>query len=323
MGESAEEFNYEGRLVFNQLYHLRSENGEATNKDLLSNLSSYQGGTPDNPGEGFDIVDLDRYDQDLITNLSSDTRDITYLQYKREDYTREELVNNQGEIEEVFMKNVNTADIFLVNSEFLIFRGSERITQSARENIKGVASDNFIFDEIDFSSDFLVWMIYLHNNGKAFSDKLRVERFTDAKLTGNRDIGDSTRRISGSTEIMRSAPVATAILQGKNLDTLGGYFIYEDIYHIASDISDNGRIHVKSRADIQHSSDLKRMVISVLFVSEILYISKKWMDMDPRDKYPPDSFFESILAGLEARGLSLGFSLDSITRKYKEKRREK
>jgi len=231
-------------------------------------------------------------------------------------------VNSEGESETVFARELNTVDIFWIFPDYMLFRGAKAEVQEAMVEVSTILNSTANLEDVGFHSDFLLWLFYIHNENEYLSSGIGIERLTDAKVSGERDVFGSTRRISGSTDILKSPPVITAILQNETLETIGGYFVYRDANYLSADISNSGRIHLKSRADIKQSGQLRRIILSVRFVKEILDIYHEWDQFEPEKKYPPIDFFERLYEQLQEEGVSLEVPLDDVIEDYTKKREE-
>jgi len=324
MEEQWPEFEYSGRLVFNGLSHLAEIDKKTDLREIYSKLPHYESGTPFEPGEGFNLINFTDFPEyrDLNPELTQHADSMLHFVYKREKYTEEQMVNSDGETEQVFTKDLDTVDIFLTKSGHMMFMGAKNIVKQAQDKVHAILVDQMPIEELELQSDFLVWLFYKHQQKQNISERLRTDRLTDAKVSGEADVFGSTRRISGSTDLLRSPPIITALLQNESLETIGGDFVCLGNYHISSDISKNGRIHIKSRGEIQHSSDLRRVVLSSLFVNEVLDAYDTWLKMEPKQKYPPEEFFTRLYTRLEELSVSLEFPLDRVIENYKQKREE-
>jgi hypothetical protein len=324
MADPDRKFEYNGRLVFNGLYRLDLRETEISREDVFSTFPEYQRGTPADPGKGFSHIQFDEYEEytELDPELSYSVDNIIYIKYKKEKFTEEELVNSEGEIETVFARDLNTVDIFLILPDCILFRGAKAEVQEAMAEVSTILNSTANLEHIDFHSDFLLWLFYIHEENEYLSSEIGIERLTDAKVSGERDVFGSTRRISGSTDILKSPPVITAILQNETLETIGGYFVYRDANYLSADISNSGRIHIKSRADIKQSGQLHRITLSISFIKEILDTYYEWQQLEPENRYPPIDFFERLYEQLREEGVSLEVPLDEVIEVYTKKREE-
>lgn len=319
MSDQEELFDYEGRLVFNDI-----SKADLTDPDkLFERLPEYREGSPSEPGEGFIKLNMKKVEARpyLGPDLDQSLGDRIAFRYKKEIYSEEEVVKPNGEIENAFSRSLKTADIFWVRPGYLIYRGRKEAVDDLRSVVGDLLETGEAVSPIALDHDFLIWILYMHEQNKVFSSDLRIDRLTDVKIIGSSDDFGTTSRISGSSEIVRNSTLIESILQGDQIETLGGYFIHNNII-LSADISTKGRVHVKTKAELQQATPFERVLISLLFIREVLNTYEIWQQMDNEDKYPPESFFKHIYQRLHSQDVESEPPIDSVVEKYAEKRSE-
>lgn len=325
MSESEDQFEYEGRLVFNGVFKTDTFGTDVNPERVIEDLPKYEQGSPQHPGYGFSDLDLEEL---AVTNLQDNglidlAENTISFQYIQEEFQEQEIVDIDGNSEIKYSRRHQSVDFYWIFPEFLFIRGAKSEVEEAVDKLKVVLERNIELSKLNFEPDFLIWLIYKHYRGEDLNTGINVDRLTDAKIQGSHDVFGSTRRISDSTDLVRSPPVITAILQNEDIVTIGGEFLVHNKYGLSSDISTDGRIHIKAQSnDIREANSLKRVLISILFVERLCGIYTGWLELDPSEKYPPVDFFEELYHSLENQGISTSFALDSVIDEYTAKRGE-
>ena len=325
MSEPEDRFDYEGRLVFNGTFKTDIFGADLNPERVIEDLPEYEQGSPQQPGYGFTDIDLEEL---AVSNLQSNglielAENTISFRYTQEDFQEEEIVDIEGNSEIRYSRRLQSVDFYWVFPEFLFVRGPKSEVKKAVNKLKAVWERSIELSKLDFEPDFLIWLIYKHYNGEDLNTGINIIRLTDAKIQGSHDVFGSTRRISDSTDLVRSPPVITAILQNEDIVTIGGEFLIDNRYQLSVDISTDGRTHIKAQSnDIREANSLERVLISILFVENICEIYTDWLELDPSEKYPPVDFFEELYQSLENQGISTSFTLDSVIDEYTAKRGE-
>jgi len=323
MSNHEEQFEYEGRLVFNGLF--QTDVGNVDYSGILEQLPTYHQGSPTDPGHGFAKIDLEDWigvDSLLEPELEALADETIAFRYIVEEYHEEEFVDIEGNTEVAYSRSTNTVDVYWLFPDFLFLRGTKNNVQEVKNYLRQL-SHEIQLNKMEFEPDFLIWIFYKYYSNQNLRDRFRVHRLTDAKITGEHDVFGKKRRISDSTDLIKSPSVLTAILRGEDLMTLGSHFSSGSFDKVSADISAGGRIHVKAQSgSIQDSRPLRRILISLRFIENLSSTYIQWENLEPRDKYPPVIFFEELYGELDELGISVDFALDRVIDEYNAKRGE-
>ncbi|WP_336358539.1 hypothetical protein [Haloarcula sp. CGMCC 1.6347] len=324
--KSDESFSYDGYLVFNEILSF-SETESIDSllskcplfEDLVNVEESPVGITKQPFTEYYPAPDIhpNSYEHDLL-------EEVTEVKVRNETFEKVTGLNDEGEIQELAVRSVESTDSYWVHPNFVLIRGSKSESSRAKNNFQEWTGKHNSFKSLDFDSDFLLWLFYNACHDGSISGNFKIDTLTDAKITGGKstDFGEMNRA-SESEDITRSTQVLLSILtvQGE-LTMLGGMFNYNNNY-ISADISENGRIHIKANSgDIKTFSDLRRVLISVDFVRELAFIYEYWEGLQPNERYPPLEFFEDLKDRISEPGTEFELSLDPVIEKYREKRNQ-
>jgi len=250
--------------------------------------------------------------------------DCWWFKYKITEYEEQQGYDEEGELRKIKIPSEQSCDVFITSGGYLLTRGSAadapEFTNRVIEIIDelGFSQDH---EEIEFDSDFLIWLIYQTESPQSQSLDISIERLTDAKVTGKTDIFGQENRVSGSQNVARSAPVLTGILARKAVSMLGGIFRIDDVT-LRADITSEGRIHIKVDRDIAHLGSAGRVIAAVQFAQRLCNIYSEWKDGGVQNRYPPDDFFEQTYRNLNDAGIDLTFSIDETLEYYRDKRDE-
>ncbi|WP_222915138.1 hypothetical protein [Natrinema sp. SYSU A 869] len=190
-----------------------------------------------------------------------------WFRYTIKEYKPQEGLDESGDLSTFYTPDTRSCDIFVTDSGFVFFRGSQsnvdEFTHLFYQSLRDQGVDA-VPDEIRFDPDFFLWLFYHYRFQNRFSSDLSIEQLTDAKVIGERDMIGGVNRVSGSADAARSAPVLTGILSGKHLSMIGGIFGVRDI-SLRADIETEGRIHIKSKDGIKHLESEGRIIVAVSF----------------------------------------------------------
>ena len=319
-------FTYQGRLIFNGIFRTEIRGNELNRDAVMQKLPKFQEGSPEHPGSGYEVRrmgDVGGEDHELPPQVHEETDDTILIRYRYEEYdTQEALVG--GELETVATRSISEVDLYWVYPDYLFIRGSKSDVKQAKRDINRAIGGGVRIDELEFDFRFLLWIFYKHYEGLELANDLTIRRLSDAETRNKVGGPAEIQRFTDSRDVTRSASVLRdllEILRGKTLTMVGGDFLLHDNTYSAN-ISTSGRIQIKSQFEIADARDLTRVRLSVLFVKRITELYTEWETRPPRDKYPPEEFFEDVKEYLTSRGVEMQFTLEETLVPYMEQRVE-
>lgn len=318
-----EKFEYDGQLVFNGI-HLTDVDDESVNPDtIVDRLPSFSQGTADDPGSGYKQIRVSKLlanGQTIDDGLKEVATNLSSFRYLYEDWYESEA-DVDGERRVVKIPRVNDVDIYWKYPDYMFFRGQQTDSDQTEEDIKKELRGRTNLDTVTFEPDFLLWILYKYRNDDSLSSNLEARLLTECETTGPEDNYGGRNEVGDSADICKSVPLLDALLRQKDLTMLEGNFQVHT-NHVGAKIGSRGRVHVKaSRGDVKTSNQLRRMALSLQFLEEFTELYKDWRDnMSPKDKYPPDSFFEEIRDECDTQGNRIIYSIKPVLDEYRQKR---
>lgn len=323
-GEPAGEgFTYDGQLVFNGIHITDVSDPSLDPNTIVNDLPPFEKGTANDPGSGYktlEVADLIASANGMSESLQSVANDLSSFRYLYEDWHESEA-DVDGERRIVEIPRVKDVDIYWNYPDYLFFRGQQQDADATEEDIKDELNDQATLDTVTFDEDFLLWLLYRYHANEHLTSHLSTRLLTDCETTGEEDNYGGRNEVGDSANIAQSVPLLDGILRGKSLSTLEGDFrVYNN--HVTAKVESRGRVHVKaSKGDVKASDDLRRMALSLLFLSEFTELYQMWRDnMANQDKYPPDSFFTDIYDECDRQGNHITYSIESVRDEYRRKR---
>jgi len=101
------------------------------------------------------------------------------------------------------------------------------------------------------------------------------------------------------------------ILQGADISRLDGEFEVVG-YSIKSNIWRGEQVQIPNSGSLTESSDLRRLLISLRFIYELVDLYSEWYSWDEEKKYPPTEFYYDIYENIESKAADLAFSFDEV-----------
>ncbi|MDS0279369.1 hypothetical protein NDI85_16330 [Halomicroarcula sp. S1AR25-4] len=297
-------FSFSYWLKFNGLY-FTEEIDELVDPDHLTEyVEEYSGGSPVNPDEGYRQTDLSDWlaqATELSGSLSNLADDLYTYEYVEEKWPEREVYNKDAVKETRYGASHKEMNIFWAYDDIMIIRAQKTVLNEVKGDLLDGLSDNLLLDQVNFDFDFLLWLLYQWRQNNRLRANLRLHAVSDCKTVG-RTNRDREVEIGGETDITRSVPFISAILEGNKIDEIEGEFIIDGT-HIVAKIESEGVIHVKSsREDMLELNELKQMGRSVQFLIEMMRLYEEWVKLDPEDRYPPKAFFETLLSICDDEG---------------------
>lgn len=320
-------YEYDGWLVFNELFTTEVFGGEDMDAgNVVDNFPDYEGGIPKDADSGFNTTDFPGHLQ-TIGQLSDDlynyAENLFAFEFIDEDWVQHWGYNAEGEEEMYYLPNHDQVDIFWDTAgSVMMFRGDKQLLAQKRKALRGDLTGSLKLNSVTFDFDFFLWVLYKKYKGDQLNASLRVRNLTRGKTIGEKK--DNLGReisVTGTRNVLKSVMLIAPLLDGKKLHSIQGDFIIGDRNQIKAEIHHEGKVHVKvTDSPLSGLNDLRRMGFSVWFLSELVNLYTYWDELDPTERYPPESFFDDLADNAEQEGWDLQFDPIEVKQEYARKR---
>ncbi|NGM68786.1 hypothetical protein G6M89_07150 [Natronolimnobius sp. AArcel1] len=318
-----EEFEYEGRLVFNGIYSTTIlDSGFEFDEIVSKELTDFSEGNIESTGRGYRSIPFQKMvssEPRVGDQIEDFLEKINALQYREEIWEYHE-VEVDGEVEEAPVKTGESSfDAFWAKPNYLFVRGKKTEADQAGELLSGTLKEYLDIREIEFSPDFLLWLFSKEKNSEVLPGPLSVNMLTDARVESDEpDLFGQQGQVADSIDVTKSTPVLMGVLRQMGIIQLEGVFSISGVF-LRVRISSEGRIHVLADHAIKGSPDIERMAVSIAFLKEFIDLFDQWQRMESERKYPPEQFFEDIYKECKRQGVEIQFSIDDVIREYRQK----
>lgn len=309
-GDDHREFSYSGQLVFNSLISTKILSGDAREmrEKLIDNLEPFSRGEPGSASKGFTDMFLEeqaKSSPEVDEQLQDVAEELIGEKFIKEHYfgnDDEELVNEEGKETTAWVRQTDETYVYWNYPDYMFIQGAQTKVTDTRDAIQAALKDSAEPDEEPLDPNFLLWILYRFQKYDGdVPGAVTIDRLTTSETYGELENFGRRNRVQDSSNVALSVPLITAILYQMKLRLLQGEFKVKG-YDVTSKINTSGRIgegsgriHVMSGGDIEKSeNDLEKVLIANLFVSEIISLYQSWRDMDPKDKYPPLTYFDDM-----------------------------
>jgi len=321
------QFSYDGWLVFNELFNTEIFGSEQDSdpEEILDRFSDYTPGSPNDPSSGFSENPFPHHLSeigDLTYDLQEFANSLYSFQYIDEDWVEEWGFDEEGNEQLFYKGRHDEVDVFWdTESQVMMFRGDQRLLGRKRKAVRSGLTGDIQLDSVEFDFDFFLWVLYKEFKEEELSSDLRVRTLSRGKTIGDREDNLGKRvNVQGSDNILRSLMVIAPLLSGKKLEGLQGTFIL-GTNQIKAEIEHGGKVHVKvSDSPLSRMDDLRRMGLSLRFLSELVSLFNQWERLDRQEKYPPESFFDELADIAEDEGWDLRYDPREVKEEYRRKR---
>lgn len=322
MKDEESRFSYSGMLVFNRIYRTSIDYGFSI-ADIEENLPQFEKGTARAPGEGFEITPLQDFQVDNQVSLTEfmpevDSEDyfskrsqkILNLNYIYESYEPGVEAVVDGERKKVAVVETEEEDLYWGFPNFLIQRGGQTAGETAFELIRTYLDRHVRFEEVEFSPEFFLWLLYQTQRDGDLGPNLAVKHVSDITIQNSQSSAGDIKRVSGR-EVHQSHEVMKSILSDEIITTIGGEFLIDGRYSLSADISLGGRIHVKAGSpDLQEKSAIQRMILSLRFIQLVCRSYTEWKEIE--NKGSPSEFYERIYENIRNTNIEIGDDLEGL-----------
>ncbi|MWG34619.1 hypothetical protein [Halomarina oriensis] len=315
-------FSYDGRLVFNGLYRTKVLNASINIEDIVENeLKDFSKGTKDKPGSGYHMLSFSEMvaeSPEISRPIKEQAEDMHGIRYRYENWDEGEVEDDEEGTVYRHIRTTDSVDVYWHFPDYLFIKGNKTEAKKAANLIDNKLDEYLKTEEIGFSPDFLLWILSKYKNGEALSDELSTNLLSDARIEGDEDRFGRSNRVDDSTDIAKATTILMGILRGKEMAFVEGIFGVSGQF-VKAQIETGGRVHIKAEQDIDGGDPLKRMALSVTFLTELLKVYDHWESLDSGEKYPPDEFFYDLYDECERQGAEITFPADEVVEKYRQK----
>lgn len=320
-----DEYDYPGWLVFNGLYKTTVHgDGDISPQDIVEKFSTYTPGSPNNPQMGFEVLDTaDKLQQ--MPELSQETEEFAkglhVLRFVDEDWVEQWGFDEYGNEEIYFITNHDDVRIYwdYVN-DVMMFKGSKQLLEQKHSDLMAAFAGVVDTEQIEFDFDFLLWLLYKQFQDEPLSSDFRIRNATRGSTVAETKDHMGVAPVRDSINVLRSVLLIAPVLSGKKIDSIRGNFLMEN-YQVVAEIEFGGKVHVHvTDTPLSSLSHLRRMGISLRFLSQLVNLFTGWKRLDPEERYPPPSFFDDMAENAEEEGWGPRFDPEDVKQQYERKR---
>ncbi|WP_147302001.1 hypothetical protein [Haloferax sp. Atlit-4N] len=320
---SGQGYDYDGWLRFNGLF-FTEPHGEMEPEDLLEAFDEYAEGSPRDPSEGYRETELATRlanVADLSGSMAEFAENIYTYEFISEQWVMvPDLHDPEGQpLDHAYRTDHKKVELIWDFDDVLIFQGTKNIITNKRKELRGSLSRTLKIEKVRFDFDYLLWLLYQSDQGNRVGSGLRVNSVSNCTTTGTSRMGEQVA-VDGASEVVRSVPFISALLEGNKIDSLEADMLLGNNYLVA-EIDSDGWIHVKaSREDMKSLNKLRQMGLAARFVVELLRSYESWLQLPRNKQYPPESFFHRLLDICEEEGYLPIREPEDLLREYERKR---
>lgn len=325
-----DEYEYPGWLVFNGLFKTDVHGeGTASPKEIVDTFDEYIPGSPNEPHEGFMQINLPQKLRKM-SELNEATEDFAQglhaLQYVDEDWVEQWGYDEDANEQMYFQPNHDEVRVYwdYVN-DVMIFKGQKRLLEKKQDDLIGALSGDVKMSPVRFDFDFFLWILYKQYEGEPLSRDFRVRKVKRASTVS--DVADTTDnmgvgQVEDSRNVLRSILLIAPVLSGKQIDGIQGDFVIGN-HQVRALIEFGGKVHVQvTDSPLSTLSDLRRMGISLRFLSKLVNLFDDWEHLAPKDRYPPPSFFDVMADNAKEEGWPPRFDAEDVKARFERKRQD-
>ena len=319
-------YSYQGWLIFNQIFETDPYNTDTEPGKLIERFPTYEGGSPNEADSGFKKDDFPNHLNqlpELTDDLKMFAQSLHAFTYIDEDWV-EEWGYDENANEKIFYKDYHDEIEIFWDSEgqVMMIKGDKTLVERKEDDLRSGLADELKLNSVNFDFDFFLWVLYKEYIGETLSSNFRVRKITRGKTLGSHEdkLGKHTE-VRGTENILKSLMMIAPILAGKRIESLQGEFILNQKI-IDAEIQHGGKVHVKvSDSPLQSMSDLRRMGLSLQFLSGLVELFTQWENLDSNDRYPPPEFFDDLADEAEEQGWKPNFDPQTVKQEYRRKRK--
>jgi hypothetical protein len=325
------------KMNFSYIYKVNFNNNDPKLDDLtkeFNNLKIFEDGDSRHPGEGFKDFD-DDFKIDVIVKPNAkypeskdpddqDSENVKKMRYEIS-ISNNNILTKRFRYEKYFEgkkeAQIREGDIFWIKScNVILIKGSLEACRKINDYLTKFTTAGF--DKIDFEHDFLLWLVYKYqeSEGKLSND------FEFMKIVRGRTQGTDSNENDISFRDCQSRMVPLTqiygLLNDHEISHIGGFFKFRDEYKISLKIATDLSIHLYSDLILSGKSYLEKCNLAIPVILEIIYIFESWKKLSPKNKFPDETFFESMKQSFKEQIDDALQGFDSLNSRYAELRCE-
>jgi len=317
-------FDYSGYLLFEPFQtkvqgRLDAGSVEVVEDEISRSLPTFERGSPESPGNGFEILDIEKTQDIALPDQELNLRDVISFKHSRESFELVE-VYEQGEYKEASTVSIDSVDVYWKYPNFIYIRGSKENSKKTFSRLRNLFVDSLYIKRINFEPEFLLWLFYKHYQDES-AGRIDIVRLQDAVLSGERDEFGSENKISESTDVLSSSTVLTGLLHGKDLIEIEGGFRHNTGIIVVN--IKNDRVHIKSSSGaISQQSSVERISTAISFLTNLCNTYSNWAELPAKDRYPPPQFFREVYQDALENGIEVNSISSDVLQRYANLRGE-
>lgn len=327
-----EEFDYGGgELVFNGIIRtdVRRDDPESLKDQVLDKLPPFKQGSPSSEGSGSIGLDLQSKAEDASSSseLQSVSSDILGIEYRYEDFPNEpvEAVEYEdGEARQIdaYPRKVRSVFIYWDYPRTMFVQGAQTRVEEVAPQVNSALGEDVEFSYHEFSEEFLLWLVLKDKHSEPLASRITIEELSSTEITGG-DPSDFGRdaEVEDSDDIAQSLPILAGILKDMDFAMLEGDFLING-FKVNAKIYSDGRVRLYANRDLSDASKLDRVLISNLFLSELMEEYRQWEDLPDTEKYPHPRYFKELHDEANEHGANFSFGFTPLVHRYAELRDE-
>lgn len=319
--ETPSEFTYSGWLVFTPFEVNVKSNLNVSSVDLAEEFLEDELPRParDNLTAGFEIQNTrELVDRTSGGRVPPGLKNLIHLKYIQSEEDQTMLYDPEsGDFTENPGFKISESDLYWNFPNYLLVKGKKRGVEGARSRLQSQLVDSMRTKEMQFQSDFFMWLISRHRMSDELPGELSIRGIQRIEAGGEEE--SSKLQMEGDGDIT-TISLAHILSEDAEISTLEVSWIHRGETIRAEITSDT--IHVYVSESLDDYSDIERMSTSLLFCYELLDLYSDWRSLQPSDRYPSMDFFQEFYDEASEKGLNLSYESDTISRYQRLRKKE-
>lgn len=227
--------------------------------------------------------------------------------------------------------NPSYIDTFILpNLNFICIIGNKQVKRPETEIKNYLEKNNIKYEEINFTHDFLFWVLWKLYNSEDISNEISIDFFDNLRVGSSRahnarkDNALNSIKTEGGGQELPSLPICYGLFNQKPLNHLKGEFIYNDkSFKFSINISKEGETE-KSDMLIYSQRSLSGLMYSdklqlvLPFLYKLSNVVKNWENSED-NKYPPIEYIEELFENAQDEYDEMVESYESYKENYQLK----
>ena len=324
--EFGSEIILQGRFIIQKIFEMEMS-VDLHLDEMLSilneNLPKFKRGTEAQPGLGFRIFQQN----DPTERISSDEillnifNSLIIIEFQKEKY--EKRIDRYEKGVPVYKKfpKLITNHIFIVFPKYVIFKGSKENLELIESSFFRIMKDKVNKNKkISFDPDFILWTIMKFRKKEfMLDDNFRLHNFSDLSTTGfGEDYIGRLISTKKSRDVTKSVPMLLTILSGREPKDCKFAFIIDGYAGTVQIRSDGTLAILHSLGIFNLIPPIEKIVISIHYIIRLVNLYKKWLKLNPKERYPTEEDLLNIVKDCKELGMRI-YDISGIINRYKEK----